>query len=106
MLRLALLATLLLAVMGCRNAAPKPAETKTYSVRGEVLRLDTVNHTAVLKHDKIEGWMEAMTMEFPVKDPAEFAKLSVGDQILAKLQVNDIEYYLVHIQVIAKAPAK
>ncbi|MEO8661550.1 MAG: copper-binding protein [Bryobacteraceae bacterium] len=106
MLRLALLTTLLLAVIGCRSATPKPPETKTYSIRGEVLRLDNVNHTAVLKHDKIEGWMEAMTMEFPVKDPAEFAKLSVGDQMQAKLQVNDIEYYLVQIQVTAKAPAK
>lgn len=106
MLRLLLLATLLLAAVGCRSAVPAPATTKTYSVRGEVLRLDPVNHTAVLKHDKIEGWMEAMTMEFPVKDPAEFAKLSVGDQMQAKLQVNDIEYYLVQIKVTGKPPAK
>ena len=94
-----------LLLAGCqRNPAAQPA--KEYQMQGEVVALDPAAHLATVKAGKIEGWMEAMTMEFPVKDPAEFAKLSVGDQILAKLQVNDIEYYLVHIQVIAKAPAK
>lgn len=90
---------------GCRSAPPPKAETKTYTVKGEVLRLDPSTHSAVLKHEKIEGWMEAMTMEFVVKDPAEFGKLAVGDRIQATLYVNDLEFYLAGIQVLARAPA-
>ena len=94
-----------LLLAGCqRNPAAQPA--KEYQMQGEVVSLDPAAHLVTVKAGKIEGWMEAMTMEFPVKDPAEFAKLSVGDQMRAKLQVNDIEYYLVQIEVTAKAPAK
>lgn len=88
-----------------KPASPPPAP-KVYTVRGEVTALDTATHTATLRHERIEGWMEAMTMEFPVKDPAEFAKLTVGDRVDATLHVNDLEYYLAKIQVTAKAPAK
>lgn len=101
-----LIPVLLVALAGCRNPPPPKVETKTYTVKGEVLRLDPATHSAVLKHEKIEGWMEAMTMEFVVKDPAEFAKLTVGDQIQATLYVSDLEFYLAGIQVVAKAPAK
>ena len=97
---------LLVALAGCRSAPAPKAETKTYTVKGEVLRLDAANHSAVLKHEKIEGWMEAMTMEFVVKDPGEFAKLSVGDRIQATLYVSDLEFYLGNIQILAKGPAK
>ena len=102
---------LLLLLAGCPNPAPqtngpKAAATKTYSVRGYVVRLDPTNHTAVLKHEKIEGWMEAMTMEFPVKDPAEFAKLAIGDHIECSLSVSDAEYFLIGIRITGKTQAK
>lgn len=103
---LLLIPVLLAALAGCRNPPSPKVENKTYTVRGEVVRLDPATHSAVLKHEKIEGWMEAMTMEFVVKDPAEFARLAVGDQIRATLYVNDLEIYLSGIQMVAKAPAK
>ena len=54
--------------------------------------------TAVIKHDTIEGWMEAMTMEFPVRDKAEFAKLGEGKRIRATVHVQDLDYWLSDIQ--------
>jgi protein SCO1/2 len=53
---------------------------------------------AVIKHDAIEGWMEAMTMEFPVRDRAEFAKLREGMRIQATVEVQDLDYWLTSIQ--------
>ncbi len=95
--------------LACRQEKPvraTPGSPKTYTVRGEVVALDPTNRVATLKHQRIEGWMEAMTMEFPVKDPAEFARLGVGDHMEATLYVTDLEYYLGKIQITAKAGTK
>jgi Cu/Ag efflux protein CusF len=44
--------------------------------------------------------MEAMTMEFPVKDPADFAKLRRGLRIHASVfvQESDLAYWIANIQ--------
>ena len=89
-----------------KSAAPAAPSAKTYTVRGEVVSLDPKNHTATLRHERIDGWMEAMTMEFPVKDPEQYAKLAVGDRVNATLYVNDLEYYLAKVEVTAKATAR
>lgn len=47
-------------------------------MQGEVVSVDPAAQTATVKSGKIEGWMEAMTMEYPVKDKAEFSKLKAG----------------------------
>jgi Cu/Ag efflux protein CusF len=47
--------------------------------------------------------MEAMTMEFPVKDPEQYAKLAVGDRVNATLYVNDLEYYLAKVEVTGRS---
>jgi Cu/Ag efflux protein CusF len=48
--------------------------------------------------------MEAMTMEYPVKPDAEFAKLKTGAHIKATVVVEDVKYYVTEIEV-AAAPA-
>jgi Cu/Ag efflux protein CusF len=42
--------------------------------------------------------MEAMTMEFPVREKAEFAKLAQGQRIRATVNVQDLDYWLTDIQ--------
>ena len=105
-----LLLAVLAAGMSCRQSQPSASSSatgqKTYAVHGFVVALDAANHTATLRHDKIQGWMEAMTMEFPVKDRTEFSRLAVGDEVNATLYVNDLEYYLGKIEIVGKAPAK
>jgi len=68
-----------------------------YSLRGVVLRLKPADRVAVIEHQKIEGWMEAMTMEFPVPDAAEYAKLKEGAKIRSTVCVNDLYYWLTSI---------
>lgn len=68
-----------------------------YKIHGQIVRLRPENRIAVVKHEKIEGWMEAMTMEFPVPDAAEYAKLKQGSWIRATVCVNDLYFWLTDI---------
>ncbi len=82
-----------LLLAGCqRNPVTQPA--KEYQMQGEVVSLDPAAHLATVKAGKIEGWMEAMTMEYPVKDPQEFGKLKVGENIQAKITVQGTDYWI------------
>ena len=81
--------------------ANKPeGSLKRFALRGEVVHLDPKVRAATLKHEKIEGFMEAMTMDFPVKDPTEFAKLAVGQRITATVvqRPSDYEYWIEDIK--------
>ncbi len=70
-----------------------------YQLRGKVLRLRPEARVASIEHEKIDGWMEAMTMEFPVPNEADFARLKVGAVIRATVNVNDLNYWLTDIVV-------
>jgi Cu/Ag efflux protein CusF len=49
------------------------------------MRLEPDGKLATIRHQKIEGFMEGMTMTFPVKDPQEFSALQVTNCIEATL---------------------
>ena len=49
----------------------------------------------MIANEKIEGWMEPMTMEYPVPDPAT---LHAGDAITATVVVTDLNYKLENIK--------
>jgi Cu/Ag efflux protein CusF len=95
--RTLLLALALLA--GCAKQAPE----KRYTLTGDIVGVDPKTRMAMIKGDKIEGWMEAMTMEYPVKDSSEFAKLAAGDRITATVFVGEANYHIGDIKVTGKA---
>ena len=78
---------------GCQRKSP-PLPVQQFQMNGEVTALDEKAHLATVKAGKIDGWMEAMTMEYPVKDTGEFQKLKVGDQIQAKIAVRGTDYWI------------
>jgi len=83
-------------LIGCsQKAAPKPPVE--YQVRGEVIRVDPTAQLATVKGEEIQGWMPAMTMEYPVKDKQEFQKLKAGEQIQAKVLVQGADYWLADV---------
>ena len=88
---------LALALCACKDkpaATASKAPVERYNLDGVVLSLDVPGHTAKIKGEKIEGWMDAMTMEYPVKDRAEFDTLHVGDHITATVFVQGLNYSL------------
>ncbi len=95
----------LLTMVGCAKNEPV-AETKKsadeplkqYSLKGEITRLDAENKIATIKHEQIGDWMGAMTMEFPVKDAADFAKLREGKHIQATVNVQGLNYWVANVQ--------
>ena len=86
----------LLLFAACSRQANQPV--KRYQLRGEIKSLDPQAKTATIQHEKIGDWMEAMTMEYPVKDPAEFAKLKVGQRITATVFVREADYWIGEIR--------
>ena len=93
-LTIALLLALLLTACAPKN------EAKRYPMQGDIKGLDASTKTAVIAAGKIGDWMEAMTMEYPVKPDAEFQKLHVGDHIEATVVVADpASYYVTDVKV-------
>ena len=88
----------LLILAGCAQKAKE----KRYPMQGQITALDATTHTATIAAGKIGDWMEAMTMEYPVKPDAEFAKLHVGDRIEATVVVGDPAYYVTQVKVAPK----
>jgi Cu/Ag efflux protein CusF len=59
--------------------------------------IDEKDKTANIKGDAVKGWMEAMTMDYPVPDGSDMAKLKVGVEFKADLVVTGEEYVLRHV---------
>ena len=98
-MRYVLLPALALILAACSEQAPT---TKRYPIQGEVMALDAAAKTATIKHNKIDNWMEAMTMEFPVKPDGEFKKLHVGDRIEGTVVAQDLRYYVTDVKIAPK----
>ncbi|HTU45395.1 MAG TPA: cytochrome c-type biogenesis protein CcmH [Bryobacteraceae bacterium] len=79
---------------------------KQHMLHGRIIRLDADAHIAVIAGDRIEGWMEAMTMEYPVKDKAELEKLQPGQEVTATVHVRDTDYWISGIHPSDNAPGK
>ena len=98
---LAVIAIVLL-LAGCKQEAARQEDKdqplRRYALHGEVLRLDPKDKIAAIKHEKIGDWMEAMTMEFPVKEQAEFDKLRAGATINGTVFVQGNSYWVGEIQ--------
>jgi Cu/Ag efflux protein CusF len=81
---------------GC-GSKPEP---RRYPMQGGIKALDPTTRTATIAAGKIGDWMEAMTMEYPVKPDTDFQKLHVGDRIQATVVVTDPSYYVTGVKVI------
>jgi Cu/Ag efflux protein CusF len=90
---------LALALAGCRAKQP---EGKRYAIQGEIKALDASAKSATIDAEKIGDFMDAMTMEYPVKPDSEFQKLHVGDHIKATVVVLDPGYYVTEVKVVPK----
>ena len=86
------LSILLLTLALCACKGKPTAPVQQYKLNGVVVSIDPQGHIAKVKGEKIEGWMDAMTMEYPVKDG--FDTLHVGDHINATVFVQGLDYSL------------
>lgn len=94
--RYAFAAALLLAA-ACRREAPAPAREplRQFHLKGVIQRVDRARSEITVAHDSVPGFMDAMTMTFPVRDdPQVVAILAPGDKIEATLSLQGDQYWL------------
>jgi Cu/Ag efflux protein CusF len=100
-----LLVSLLLCA--CSRSGPVVDETlkraeqeaeRRYELRGEVKRLSPQDQIATIAHEQIGDWMGPMTMEFPVPQAADFAKLREGQPVRAKVYVQGVRFWLAEVE--------
>ena len=90
--------------LACAPAA-KTAPQKHYQVVGKVVSVNAKDRTAAIDAEAIKGYMEAMTMDYPIQSKEEFNALHPGDRISATLDVSDDgSYTLSHIKISPPAP--
>jgi protein SCO1/2 len=106
------LAALGLALTACdnltRTQSPAPTPTNAaprdvYSVTGTVVEVQLAEKYIEIQHEKIPGYMAAMTMPFDVKDTNELAGLGAGDKVVFQMIVLTNDAWIEHIRVTEKS---
>ncbi|MEY3282061.1 MAG: hypothetical protein RIR86_74 [Acidobacteriota bacterium] len=69
----------------CKSSEPAKPEVREYSLKGRVESIDLAKKRAVIAHEDIPGYMNAMTMGFQIPDEQTLKSLKSGDQIEARL---------------------
>ncbi len=80
--RVVALLAAVLAAASCSNA-------KTYEMRGQVLGVNRDKMEILVKHEKIEGLMDAMTMPWKVKESNMLDNIGPGDLITSEIVVDN-----------------
>ena len=80
-----------------------PAGKKQFVFKGKVEKVDATNKTLSVKSEKVDGWMDAMTMNYAADKEDALKKLKAGDEITAKVYDGDFRT-LYDIQVVTKPP--
>jgi len=96
---------LVLVFTSCGKPAAKEvsATAKHFTLRGKVISVDRAAKTATVEHGDIPGYMDAMTMPFPVRQDEVWDVLTPGSEIHADLVVDNAnaQYWLENISVSA-----
>ena len=91
------LAVALLPAAACRQRVPAAAAEagKRFPLKGVIREVEDGGKRVTVEHEAVPGYMEGMTMPFPVKDAREVAALlRPGDRIEATLVVEKDKYWL------------
>ena len=70
---------------------------KTFTFRGKIESLDTASQSMSINGEKVEGWMDAMTMKYQVDNADVFKAAKVGDTIEATVYEGDYKLYKAHV---------
>jgi len=65
------------------------ADAKHYPFKGKVISVDKAAKKAKIDHEDIPGYMDAMTMDFPIREDWVWDELKPGSEIRAELVVDN-----------------
>lgn len=92
-----LMLTLLLVAAGVGRSTSDQALT-TYEARGTFRSFNAATGEATISHGDIPGYMEAMTMPYPVRDHAVVQTLRPGDRVDFRLCVRGVQVWVDHLR--------
>ena len=109
MFKLCTILVLTVYLIGCESSQPADKSTEQrYPMKGKVVSVDVAAKRAQIEHEKIDGFMDAMTMDFPIRADWVWGELKPGADIRAELVVDSTAkdpYWLENIGIVANAAA-
>jgi protein SCO1/2 len=97
---LILLAALATGLAGCKKEQSEQA--RRYHLVGKIVAVQAEQNTLIVDSEEIPGFMAAMTMPYPVRDPHLLTNLGAGDEITADVVIAPDGAYLENIVVTKK----
>lgn len=82
----------------------KAADSRAFTLQGQVISIASDRKEATIKHDAITGFMPAMAMPYKARDVKEFENLAPGDLINGTLVVESNDAYLKGVKKVGQAP--
>jgi Cu/Ag efflux protein CusF len=70
---------------------------KSFTFHGKVESFDAASKSMTVDGDKVEGWMDAMSMKYAVDNADVFKTVKVGDFIEATVYEGDYKLYKAHV---------
>jgi protein SCO1 len=92
----------LLTACNQKSSPPSPSP-QIYTVKGVIKELEADGKTAVIRHEAIPGYMQAMTMPFEARDTNLLRGLQAGDTISFQLAVTPTEGWIQAVTKLASA---
>ncbi len=95
----------LLFTVACQKSRQQTvsADAKHYALKGKVVAVDRAKKKATVEHEDIPGYMDAMTMDFPIRADWVWDDLTKDADIRADLVVDNTkgEFWLENIAIVA-----
>ncbi len=100
------------AITGCeKNATTAPGASgssaaltqQVFSVKGVVKALNPAGKQITMEHEKIPNYMDAMTMDFDVRNTNELKEVQVGDYVSFRMTVTEKDAWIDQITRLATA---
>jgi len=90
-------------ITACQKAETQTAsgDAKHYALKGKIVAVDKAKKKATVAHEEIPGYMEAMTMDFPIREDWVWDDLAKDAEIRADLVVDKDGYWLEKIGIVA-----
>jgi protein SCO1 len=80
--------------LACQSRTTPSHRARTFETAGIIRQLKDSGRVALIQHEKIPGYMDAMTMPFKTREPKVLDGLQVGDEVRFRLLVTEEESWI------------
>jgi protein SCO1/2 len=94
---------IVLLMLAAAVAVAQTPSGKSHDFRGKVTEVNTESKSLTVDGEAVPGWMDAMTMSYPVDKESVLKEVKPGDHITAT--VYDGDYTLHNVHVVKGKPA-